>query len=53
MGEDSGSHGDAALPGRAERVRGGCDVHAYFNNDIGGHAVVDAARLREMLARLL
>jgi uncharacterized protein YecE (DUF72 family) len=25
------------------------DVYVYFNNDVGGHAPRDAARLREML----
>ena len=29
----------------------GCAVWAYFNNDVGGHAVRDADRLRAMLAR--
>jgi uncharacterized protein YecE (DUF72 family) len=29
----------------------GCAVWAYFNNDIGGHAVRDADRLRTFLAR--
>ena len=29
----------------------GCAVWAYFNNDVGGHAVRDADRLRTMLAR--
>ena len=29
----------------------GRPVWAYFNNDIGGHAVRDAARLRDMVAR--
>lgn len=32
-------------------VGDGLPVWAYFNNDIGGHAVRDAARLREMVAR--
>jgi uncharacterized protein YecE (DUF72 family) len=27
----------------------GCDVYAYFNNDIGGHAPRDAAKLRRVL----
>jgi uncharacterized protein YecE (DUF72 family) len=31
----------------------GLPVWAYFNNDVGGHAVVDAQRLREMVARRL
>ncbi len=29
---------------------GGCDVYAYFNNDIGGDAVFDAAWLRDRCA---
>jgi uncharacterized protein YecE (DUF72 family) len=29
----------------------GCPVYAYFNNDAGAHAVRDALRLREMVAR--
>lgn len=28
----------------------GCDVYAYFNNDVGGHAVDDAQLLRRTLA---
>ena len=32
-------------------ARAGWPVWAYFNNDIGGHAVRDADRLRSMLAR--
>jgi uncharacterized protein YecE (DUF72 family) len=31
----------------------GLPVWAYFNNDVGGHAVRDATRLREMVARRL
>jgi len=27
----------------------GCDVYAYFNNDVGGHAPRDAATLRRLL----
>jgi uncharacterized protein YecE (DUF72 family) len=27
----------------------GCDVYAYFNNDIGGHAPRDAVTLRRVL----
>jgi len=34
------------LRGQAE---GGHDCYAYFNNDAGGHAPIDAARLVEML----
>lgn len=33
----------------AKRLRDGVDVHAYFNNDVGGHAVRDALRLRAMV----
>jgi uncharacterized protein YecE (DUF72 family) len=32
-----------------ERVVEGCDVFAYFNNDIGGHAPRDAVRLRDRI----
>lgn len=35
----------------ASWTAGDLPVWAYFNNDIGGHAVRDAMRLREMLAR--
>jgi uncharacterized protein YecE (DUF72 family) len=34
----------------AEEHGAGRDVFAYFNNDVGGHAPRDAARLREMMA---
>jgi uncharacterized protein YecE (DUF72 family) len=45
-------------PRRLARVAGrlrpwledGIDVYAYFNNDIGGHAVTDARRLRRLLS---
>ena len=33
----------------AERAAGGLDVFACFNNDTGGHAPRDAARLRDRL----
>ena len=33
----------------AERVGEGRQVFGYFNNDIGGHAPRDAARLRQRL----
>lgn len=40
----------------AERIAGwtaaGLDVHAYFNNDVGGHAVDDAQRLRDEVVAL-
>ena len=35
------------------RAESGLDVYAYFNNDQGGHAPRDAARLRERIARQL
>ena len=34
-----------------ERQREGLDVYAYFNNDVGGHAPVDALTLRRMMER--
>ena len=34
----------------ADQARGGRPVYAYFNNDAGGHAPRDAARLREAIA---
>lgn len=41
-----GAYGPARLEPVAERLHGwldgGADVYAYFNNDIGGHAVADA-----------
>jgi uncharacterized protein YecE (DUF72 family) len=48
-----GSYSDDDLRWWAERIRewlgAGRDVFAYFNNDGGGHAVRNAARLREYL----
>jgi uncharacterized protein YecE (DUF72 family) len=48
-----GSYSDDDLRWWADRVRewlgAGRDVFAYFNNDGGGHAVRNAARLREYL----
>ena len=35
----------------AEWVGAGHPVWAYFNNDLGGHAVTDALRLREYVGR--
>jgi len=32
-----------------ERRRQGADVYAYFNNDVGGHAPVDALALRHLM----
>jgi uncharacterized protein YecE (DUF72 family) len=52
----SGSYSDAMLESWAawlsKQVGAGLSVYAYFNNDTGGHAVRDAARLREMMSRL-
>ena len=49
----SGNYDDAALKKDAdeiERLRAaGKDVFVYFNNDIGGHALRNAKRLREMV----
>lgn len=48
-----GRYGQSRLAAVAERLdhwhSQGVDVHAYFNNDYEGNAVVDAACLREML----
>jgi len=49
----SGSYSDDRL-GRwaewlTERRRSGKRIYAYFNNDVGGHAPRDAARLRSLL----
>jgi uncharacterized protein YecE (DUF72 family) len=52
-----GRYSDAALDDWAEwfanQLRQGVPVYAYFNNDTGGHAPRDAARLRSMINRLL
>ncbi len=32
-----------------EQRRGGTEVYAYFNNDVGGHAPRDAVTLRRLL----
>jgi uncharacterized protein YecE (DUF72 family) len=49
-----GRYGTARLARIAERLEGwldqGTDVHAYFNNDVGGAAAFDAAWLRSRLA---
>ena len=49
-----GRYSDRALDEWAERLASelaaGRRVFAYFNNDVGGHAPRDAARLRERLA---
>lgn len=50
----AGSYGGRRLRPVAERLTGwldeGCDVYAYFNNDIGGAAVGDAEWLRARLS---
>lgn len=49
-----GGYSDEDLGERAEWIRSrledGLPVYAYFNNDVGGHAPADAARLRQRLA---
>jgi uncharacterized protein YecE (DUF72 family) len=53
----SGRYDDRTLDAWAawfeDRVAEGRAVYAYFNNDAGGHAPRDAARLREMLSARL
>jgi uncharacterized protein YecE (DUF72 family) len=48
-----GGYSEARLRGWAEWLNArrdeGCDVYAYFNNDIGGHAPRDAVTLRRAL----
>ena len=48
-----GRYSDAVLERWAEwladRVRAESPIHAYFNNDIGGHAPRDAVRLRRLI----
>lgn len=50
----AGGYSHQKLTAEAERVAGrlaeGLDVYAYFNNDVGGHAVSDAADLRRYVA---
>jgi uncharacterized protein YecE (DUF72 family) len=50
----SGRYDDATLAAWAKWLAGqnrdGRPVYAYFNNDVGGHAPRDAARLRHMIA---
>jgi len=49
-----GSYPGQALAAAARRIdtllAGGCDVYAYFNNDVGGAAPSDAERLRRFVA---
>lgn len=48
-----GDYSEEQLQADAEMIRGfarqGRDVYVYYNNDIGGYAVRNASRLREML----
>jgi uncharacterized protein YecE (DUF72 family) len=53
-GQDyGGSYSPQHLSGQARRIgrflADGLDVHAYFNNDLGGHAVANARDLRRFL----
>ena len=52
-GRYGGGYGDERLRGWADWLQGqrhgGCDVYAYFNNDMGGHAPRDAVTLRRLL----
>ena len=52
-----GRYSDEAIERWAERIAGwraeGRPVWAYFNNDVGGHAVRDADRLRTAVDRLV
>ncbi len=49
-----GSYGDETLTTWAERAAGwhadGLPVFAYFNNDVGGYAIKNAKRLKELVA---
>lgn len=51
----AGGYASRALTRWAARIAGwlraGIDVHAYFNNDLGGHAPRDALALRERVER--
>jgi uncharacterized protein YecE (DUF72 family) len=50
----AGSYSNDELRGWADRItewdRDGKDVWMYFNNDLGGHAVRNALRLRDLLS---
>jgi uncharacterized protein YecE (DUF72 family) len=53
--EYAGSYSPQALSSAARRIRGhlanGYDVYAFFNNDVGGHAVRNAADLLRYVER--
>jgi len=50
----SGCYTDGMLAAAAEEIRGhlaaGRDAYAYFNNDVGGHAVANARTLKALLS---
>jgi len=52
-----GRYDDQTLAGWAKwlapHIRKGIPVHAYFNNDVGGHAPRDAKRLRDTIMALV
>jgi uncharacterized protein YecE (DUF72 family) len=48
-GRYSDEHLDEWADWLAEHAAEGKDVYAYFNNDVGGHAPRDAARLRDRI----
>lgn len=53
-GKYAGTYTDRQLANEArwmeEQLRAGRDVYSYFNNDVGGHAVRDAKRLRALVS---
>lgn len=53
-GRYSGSYDEPVLRQWAQRIRrwlaDGYDAYIYFNNDIGGHAVMNARNLQNLLA---
>jgi uncharacterized protein YecE (DUF72 family) len=53
-GGQTGNYGSDHLAAEAESIRahlaGGRDVYAYFNNDLGGHALRNAEELRRSAA---
>lgn len=50
----NGTYDTALLRAEADRIRDYCeaglDVYAYFNNDLGGHAIHNALELRELVS---
>lgn len=55
QGRYSGDYSQAQIDEDAARIRHwlsvGRDVYAYYNNDIGGHALTNARQLRETVGR--